>query len=121
MYYLCVSEEERAHKHGVFSSFFGQKYGIFTSEIEKNTSEIFLFLGGINFFLGQVVEFLAEVMRLKVKRYLFLWGSFLTFQGSTQVVFLKGNIPQVARSPVTYGKTKTKINPLKRLGASPWC
>ena len=34
LYYLCTSEEERAHKHGVFSSFFGQKNGVFTSEIK---------------------------------------------------------------------------------------
>ena len=71
MYYLCISEEERAHKQAGFLLFFWSKTGCFTSEIEKNTSEIFLFLGGINFFLGQVVEFLADVMRLKVKRYLF--------------------------------------------------
>ena len=82
MYYLCISEEERAHKQAGFLLFFWSKTGCFTSEIGKNTSEIFLFLGVINFFLGQEVEFLAEVMRLKVKRYLFPWGSFLTFQGN---------------------------------------
>ena len=44
MYYLCISEEERAHKQRVFSSFFWPKKGIFTSEVEKNTSEINFFL-----------------------------------------------------------------------------
>ena len=38
---------------------------------------------------------------------------------TTQAVFLKGNIPQVARGLVIDGKTKTKINPLKRLGLRP--
>ena len=45
MYYLCTSEEERAHKHGVFSSFFGQKNGIFTSEIKIFTLLRKIFLG----------------------------------------------------------------------------
>ena len=70
-YYLCICEEERARKQAGFLLFFWSKTGCFTSEIEKNTSEIFLFLGGIIFFLGQVVAIIAEVMRLKVKRYLF--------------------------------------------------
>ena len=33
MLYLCTSEEERAPKHGVFSSFFGHYKGRNTSEV----------------------------------------------------------------------------------------
>ena len=60
--------------------------GCFTSEIEKNTSEIIFFLGGIFIFLGQVVVFIADVERLEVKIHLFSQGADLTFRGSTQVV-----------------------------------
>ena len=94
MYYLCISEEERAHKQAGILRFCWSKTGCFTSEIEKNTSEIFLFLGGINFFLGvirknlrQVVAIIADVEPRKVKRYLFSQGAFLTFRGSIQVDF----------------------------------
>ena len=45
MYYLCTSEEERAHKQRVLSSFFGQKNGIFTSEINFFTLLRKIFLG----------------------------------------------------------------------------
>ena len=64
--------------------------GCFTSEIEKNTSEIIFFLGVIRKFLGQVVAFVADVERLKVKTYLFSFDAFLTFQGSTQVKVVRG-------------------------------
>ena len=37
MLYICTSEEEKARKHWGFSSFFRQKNGIFTSEVEKFT------------------------------------------------------------------------------------
>ena len=54
MYYLCTSKEERAHKQRVFSSFFDQKNGIFTSEVEKSTLLR-------NFFLGVCGKFLRNV------------------------------------------------------------
>ena len=54
MVYLCTSKEERAHKQRVFSSFFDQKNGIFTSEVEKSTLLR-------NFFLGVCGEFLSNV------------------------------------------------------------
>ena len=81
MCYLCISEEERANKHGAFSSFFCPEIGCFTSEIEKNTSEIIFFLGGIVIFLGQVVAIISDVESQRVKRYLFCLDAFLTFQG----------------------------------------
>ena len=37
MYYLCISEEERARKYWVSSSFFCTKNRIFTSEIDFST------------------------------------------------------------------------------------
>ena len=77
MLYLCTSEEERAHKHGVFSSFFGQKNGIFTSEINFFTLLRKFFLGVCGFFLRNVGGFLGDVERLKVKRYLFSRPHFL--------------------------------------------
>ena len=69
--YLCVSEEEGAHKQRVFSSFFGPKNGVFTSEINFFTLLRKIFLGVCGFFLRNVVGFLGDVERLKVKRYLF--------------------------------------------------
>ena len=59
--------------------------GRFTSDIEKNTSEIYFFLGVIRNFLGQVVAIIADVEPRKVKRYLFSKGADLTFRGSAQV------------------------------------
>ena len=64
--------------------------GCFTSEIEKNTSEIIFFLGVSVNFLGQVVAIIADVEPQKVKRYLFHWRVFLTFRGSTQVKVVRG-------------------------------
>ena len=67
-----------------------QEIGCFTSEIEKNTSEIYFFLGGIVIFLGQVVAIIADVEPRKVKRYLFSQGADLTFWGSTQAKVVRG-------------------------------
>ena len=54
MLYFCISEEERAHKQRVFSSFFDQKNGIFTSEVEKSTLLRKIFLGVCGKFLRNV-------------------------------------------------------------------
>ena len=78
MYYLCTSEEERALNKRVFSSFFGQKNGIFTSEINFFTLLRKFFLGVCGFFLRNVGVFFAYVEGLKVKRYLFLRAHFFT-------------------------------------------
>ena len=69
MYYLCISEEERALNKRVFSSFFGQKNGIFTSEINFFTLLRKIFLGVCGFFLRKVDGFFGDVEWLKVKRY----------------------------------------------------
>ena len=61
--------------------------GCFTSEIEKNTSEIIFFLAFSVYFLGQVIAIVADVEPRKVKRYLFSQGADLTFWGSAQGVF----------------------------------
>ena len=79
MYYLCTSEEEKAHKQRVFSSFFGLKNGIFTSEINFFTLLRNFFLGVCGFFLSNVDGFLGDAVRLKVKRYLFFWPHFFHF------------------------------------------
>ena len=71
MYYLCTSEEERALNKRVFSSFFGQKNGVFTSEVKNFTLLRNFFLGVCGFFLRNVGGFLGDVERLKVKRCLF--------------------------------------------------
>ena len=81
MYYLCTSEEERAHKQRVFSSFFGQKNGFFTSEINFFTLLRKFFLGVCGFFLRNVDSIFADVERLRVKRYLFSKPHFFSFQG----------------------------------------
>ena len=64
--------------------------GCFTSDVEKNRSEIIFFLGGIVVFLGQVVAFLADAEPHKVKIHLFSQGADLTFRGSTQVKNVRG-------------------------------
>ena len=71
MLYLCISEEERALNMRVFSSFFGQKNGCFTSEIKKNTSEINFFLGVCGFFLGNVGGFWGDIEQRKLKHIYF--------------------------------------------------
>ena len=81
MYYLCTSEEERAHRYRVFSSFFGQKNVFFTSEINFFTLLRKIFLGVCGFFLRNVDSIFADVERLKVKRYLFLRLHFFCFKG----------------------------------------
>ena len=101
MYYLCISEEERAHKQAGFLLFFWSKTGCFTSEIEKNTSEIFLFLGEINFFLGQVVEYLTDVMRLKVN-----------YSGG----FLERQYPASCSQPGDIWENKNQDKPLEESG-----
>ena len=77
----------------VLSSFYVQILtykAYFTSDIEKNRSEIFLFLGVSLIFLGQVVAPVADIERWKVKRYLFSRGADLTFQVTTQVKVVRG-------------------------------
>ena len=88
MYYLCLRIEERAPDTRVLSSFLAENLtykGCFTSDVEKNTSEIIFFLGGIVIFLGQVVAIIADVEPRKFKRYLFSQGVDLTFRVTTQV------------------------------------
>ena len=79
--YLCVSEEEGANKQRVLSSFFGPKNGIFTSEINFFTLLRKIFLGVCGKISLNVGCFLADVERLKVKRYLFSKPHFFTFGG----------------------------------------
>ena len=86
MLYLCLRKEERAPNTRVLSSFLVENLtdkGCFTSDINKNTSEIIFFLGFIVKFFRQVVAFVADVESQKVKRYLFSQGADLTIQGST--------------------------------------
>ena len=90
MYYLCHTKEERALDTRVLSSFLVKipTYMVcFTSDVEKNISEIYFFLGFIVEFFRQVVVIMSDVERQKVKRYLFSQGSDLTFQGSPQMDF----------------------------------
>ena len=77
MYYLCTSEEEKALNKRVFSSFFGQKNGNFTSEINFFTLLRNFFLGVCGFFLRHVGGFLGDVEGLDVKRCLFFLLHFL--------------------------------------------
>ena len=79
MYYLCTSEEEKALNKRVFSSFFGQKNGIFTSEINFFTLLRKFFLGVCGFFLRHVGGFFGDVEGLDVKRYLFFLAAFFYF------------------------------------------
>ena len=79
MLYLCICEEERALNIRVFSSFFGQKNGIFTSEINFFTLLRKIFLGVCGFFLRNIDGFFADVEWLKVKRYLFSKPNFRVF------------------------------------------
>ena len=80
MYYLCTSEEERALNKRVFSSFFGAKNGVFTSEINFFTLLRKIFLGVCGLFLRNVGGFVGDEERLKVKRYLFSKPHFFTFE-----------------------------------------
>ena len=54
MLYLCTSKEERALNKRVFSSFFGQKNGVFTSEVKNFTLLRNFFLGVCGIFLRNV-------------------------------------------------------------------
>ena len=76
-----------------------QEIGCFTSEIEKNTSEIIFFLGVIRKFLGQVVAIIADVEPRKVKRYLFSQEADLTFRGSGQVKVVRSLYTEVSNVP----------------------
>ena len=90
MYYLCLTKEERAPDARVLSSFLRKNLtdkGCFTSDVEKNTSELILFLGFIVEFFRQVVVIMSDIEPQKVKRYLFSRGADLTFQGSSRVDF----------------------------------
>ena len=80
MYYLCTSEEERAWNTGFSPPFFGEKNGVFTSEINFFTLLRNFFLGVCGFFLSNVDSIFADVEALKVKRYLFSKPHFL-FEG----------------------------------------
>ena len=60
MYYLCPRKEERALYTGVLS-FFWQKNGCFTSDVEKSTLLRKIFLGVCGFFLCNVGRFLGDV------------------------------------------------------------
>ena len=73
----------------VLSSFLAKKLtykGCFTSDVEKNTSEINFFLGFSVNFLGQVVTVIADKVRWKVKIHLFFRVAHLTLGVTTQVV-----------------------------------
>ena len=77
MYYLCHRKEERTLDTRVLSSFLViilTYKACFTSDVEKNRSEIIFFLGLIVNFLRHVVAFIADVESRKVKRYLFSQG-----------------------------------------------
>ena len=68
--------------------------GCFTSDVEKNRSEIIFFLGGIVFFLGQVVAIVADIEHPKVKRNLFSNPHFFTFGGGKRRgLLLYNNLP----------------------------
>ena len=73
--------------------------GCFTSEIEKNTSEIFFFLGVSVNFLRQVVAIISDVEPQKVKIHFFSQGADLTFRGSTQVKNVRSLYTEVSNLP----------------------
>ena len=68
MMYLCTSEEERALNKRVFSSFFGQKNGIFTSEVEFSTLLREFFLGVCGKFFRNVGRFFLTFVVVRKKR-----------------------------------------------------
>ena len=79
--YLCISEEERAHRYGVFSSFLVGKKVVLHYELVISTLRRNFFLGVCGFFLRNVGGFLGDVEPPKVKTYLFSRESDLTFLG----------------------------------------
>ena len=81
MVYLCTSKEERALNKRVFSSFFGLKNGIFTSEINFSTLLRKNFLGVCGKFSRNIGSFFADIEHPKVKRYLFSWSHFFWRRG----------------------------------------
>ena len=85
MYYLCTSEEEKALNKRVFSSFFGQKNGVFTSEINFFTLLRKIFLGVCGLFLRNVDSFFADIEGPRVKRYLFSKPLFLLLEHGSNV------------------------------------
>ena len=85
MVYLCTSEEESALNKRVFSSFFGRKNGIFTSEIKIFTLLRKIFLGVCGFFLRNVDSIFADIEGPRVKRYLFSKPHFFTLEAWSNV------------------------------------
>ena len=79
MLYLCISEEERAHRYRVFSSFLVGKKVVLHYELVISTLRRNFFLGVCGFSLRNVDGFFADVERLKVKRYLFSKPHFRVF------------------------------------------
>ena len=79
MLYLCISEEERAHRYGVFSSFLVRKKVVLHYELVISTLRRNFFLGVCGFSLRNIEVFFADVERLKVKRYLFSKPHFRVF------------------------------------------
>ena len=106
MYYLCPTKEERALDTRILSSFLVRNLtykGCFTSDIEKNRSEIDFFLGFCENFLGQVVAFIADVERWRVKIYLFFCGADLTFLGSGRVFLIANCAEKKCTAPCLQG------------------
>ena len=85
MLYFCISEEERAHRYGVFSSFLVRKKVVLHYELVISTLRRKIFLGVCGFFLRNVGGFLGDVERLKVKRYLFFVPHFFPFEAWSNV------------------------------------
>ena len=74
-----LSEAERAHRYGVFSSFLVRKKVVLHYELVISTLRRKFFLGVCGFFLRNIDGFFADVERLKVKRYLFSKPHFRVF------------------------------------------
>ena len=104
MLYLCTSKEEKALNKRVFSSFFGQKNGQFTSDVEKSTLLRKFFLGVCGFFLSNVGGFLGDVGRQKLKDIYFLDSIFLLLEHGSNV-----KIPHLA-SKVRYFLDTPNVN-----------
>ena len=81
MVYLCTSEEESALNKRVFSSFFGRKNGVFTSEINFFTLLRKIFLGVCGFFLRDVGGFFGDLGGRKLKDIYFFGCIFFYFWG----------------------------------------
>ena len=85
IYYLCTSEEEKARKQRVFSSFLcenGQKSGCSTKHLENFIGRSEKFLSESGFSLGEVGARIDDIESSKVKRYLFSNPAFLPFWGN---------------------------------------